>query len=322
MDKLRHLDLFSGIGGFALGLERTGGFETVGFCEIEPFPQKVLRKHWPDVPIYEDVRTIDATGLGRIDCVTGGYPCQPFSTAGKRRGHKDDRHLWPAMFAVIQAARPTWIIGENVAGHISMGLDKVLSDLEGEGYACRPFVIPACAVDAPHRRDRVWVVAHAAGERRGKEGALGTRPEIWSAGSSSAPENVGNANGSGPHAGSQARVCCREESPGPRYAESKRRSDDVADYDGVAASRGSPRGSHGEIRSESDDKHACRRCRSARRVSDTRGATSWEFEPSVGRVAHGVPNRVDRLKGLGNAVVPQIPELIGRAILEAEGLVS
>ena len=119
---MRVLDLFSGIGGFSLGLERAG-METIAFCEIDPYCRKVLAKHWPGVPIYEDVRELDATGLGRIDLVCGGYPCQPFSQAGKRVGAEDDRHLWPAMLEVIKAARPAWVIGENVAGHISMGLD-------------------------------------------------------------------------------------------------------------------------------------------------------------------------------------------------------
>jgi DNA (cytosine-5)-methyltransferase 1 len=158
---LKVLDLFSVIGGFSLGLERTGGFETVAFCEIDPFCQKVLKKHWPDVPIYNDVRTLNYDGP--VDVITGGYPCQPFSLAGKRQGESDDRHLWPAMFSLVKKHRPSWVIGENVAGHIGMGLDDVLSDLEGEAYAVRTFVIPACAVDAPHRRDRVWIVAHTDG---------------------------------------------------------------------------------------------------------------------------------------------------------------
>jgi len=233
MDKLRTLDLFSGIGGFSLGLERTGGFETVAFCEIEPFCKKVLKKHWPNIPINEDVRTLDATGYGRIDCVTGGYPCQPFSLAGERRGHEDDRHLWPAMCSIIETARPTWVIGENVAGHISMGIDEVLSDLEGLSYAARPFVIPACAVDAPHRRDRVWVVAHTNGERL------------------------------------EGRV-----------------------YD-----------------------------RKGRRVKTFSETKIWRdiSPPYVCRGSDGISSRLDRLRGLGNAVVPQVVERIGNAILASQG---
>lgn len=172
MRKLRVLDLFSGIGGFSLGLERTGGFETAAFCEYAEFPRKVLAKHWPDVPIYNDVRELtaerlDADGIGSIDLICGGYPCQPFSHAGKRLGAEDDRHLWPEMSRLIASLRPTWVIGENVAGHISMGLDDVLADLGTLGYACQAFVVPACAVNAPHRRERVWIVAHAESIGRG-----------------------------------------------------------------------------------------------------------------------------------------------------------
>ncbi|SDH85081.1 DNA (cytosine-5)-methyltransferase 1 [Aneurinibacillus thermoaerophilus] len=166
---MKMLDLFSGIGGISLAAD-WAGIETVAFCEIEPFCQKVLRKHWPDVPIFDDVtklskQTLTEAGViddeRAIDIICGGYPCQPFSNAGKRAGTKDDRHLWPEMFRLIQELRPTWVVGENVAGHVSMGLGDVLSDLESEGYQTRAFLIPACAVGAIHRRDRVFVVAHS-----------------------------------------------------------------------------------------------------------------------------------------------------------------
>jgi len=158
--KLRVLDLFSGIGGFSLGLERTGGFETVAFCEIEEYPRATLKKHWPGVPIYEDVRTLTSEQTGPVDVICGGYPCQPFSLAGKRRGTEDDRHLWPAMLRLIVELRPSWVIAENVAGHITLGLDQVLTDLENNGYSAAPIVIPTVAVGANHRRDRVWIIAH------------------------------------------------------------------------------------------------------------------------------------------------------------------
>ena len=163
---MRVLDLFSGIGGFSLGLERAG-MTTVAFCEIEEFQRKILKKHWPDVPIHHDIRQLKTWGWerGSIDVICGGYPCQPFSTAGKRRGREDDRHLWPEYLRLIRELHPRWVIGENVAGHISMGLDEMLSDLENEGYTTQTFVIPACAVDALHRRDRIWIVAHANSER-------------------------------------------------------------------------------------------------------------------------------------------------------------
>lgn len=271
MKKLRVLDLFSGIGGFSLGLERTGGFETVAFCEIEEFPRKVLAKHWPDTPIYRDVRELKGEDVGAVDVICGGYPCQPFSTAGKRRGKGDDRHLWPEFSRLVAELRPAWVIGENVAGHISMGLDDVLSDLEGQGYACRTFVIPACAVDAQHRRDRCWTIASRMGDtartkrqRGGYAGAQSDRAWVITA---NASEDVADADIAG----------CKECN--------------------FAAIADQPRPRTGRV--------------------DARGS-QWAPEPNVGRVANGVPNRVDRLKALGNAVVPQIPEMIGRAILEAE----
>ena len=163
---LRHLDLFSGIGGFSLGLEATGGFETVAFCDIEEFPRKVLQKHWPHVKQYTDIKELNyeklkSDGLVPIDIITGGYPCQPFSVAGRKEGEKDPRHLWPEYFRLVKELRPTWVIGENVGGHIKLGLDTVLENLESEGYAVRTFSIPASAIGANHKRERVWIVAHS-----------------------------------------------------------------------------------------------------------------------------------------------------------------
>ena len=279
MNKLKVLDLFSGIGGFSLGLERTGGFETVAFCEIEDYPRKVLAKHWPNVPIHKDIRELQADAVGHIDLICGGYPCQPFSLAGNRRGKEDDRHLWPEVARLMDAIRPTWGLFENVAGHINMGLDEVLSELEGQGYTAWTLVIPACAVDAPHRRDRVWIVAHTGhgAGRYGFGGSLGRNGErtddkrfgastsTTAAGSSSPPEVMA-------HPDSRR---CEEHNTKPK-----------------------------EI------------CGAALRGGISRPGV-WLPEPNVGRVAYGVPGRVDRLKGLGNAVVPQIPEMIGRAILKS-----
>jgi DNA (cytosine-5)-methyltransferase 1 len=154
---MRVLDLFSGIGGFSLGLERTG-MRTVAFCEIDPYCRAVLKKHWPEIPCHADIRSLPPIGC---DVITGGFPCQPWSRAGKRMGASDDRHLWPEMLGVIGREKPAWVLAENVAGIIELGLDEVLSDLETEGYSAGAFVIPACAVKAPHRRDRVWIIANA-----------------------------------------------------------------------------------------------------------------------------------------------------------------
>ena len=161
MKKLRVLDLFSGIGGFSLGLERTGGFETVAFCEFDEKARLVLSKHWPDVPVYPDIKELTYERLKTdraIDVVCGGFPCQPFSQAGKQRGKADDRDLWPEMFRIIKECQSTIVIGENVAGFINMELDRTVSDLEGEGYEVRVFVLGAVAVQAPHQRQRCWII--------------------------------------------------------------------------------------------------------------------------------------------------------------------
>lgn len=160
---LRVLDLFSGIGGFSLGLERTGGFRTVAFCEIDPFCQRVLRKHWPDVPIYDDVRTFDGV---ECDVICGGFPCQPFSSAshGRRIGTEDDRFLWPEMLRLIREVRPRWVIGENVTHIDRLALEQVVSDLETSGYeVAPPLEIPACAIGHDHWRSRYWFLGHANG---------------------------------------------------------------------------------------------------------------------------------------------------------------
>ena len=167
--QMRVLDLFSGIGGFSLGLE-AAGMETVAFCEIDPFCRQILKKRWPDVPIFEDIFKLNKAELVKagvmsdakpIDVICGGFPCQPFSVAGKQRSKDDDRYLWPEMLRVITEVRPRWVIGENVPGIIKLALDDVLSDLENIGYTCQPFTIPACAVNAPQKRDRAWIVGYA-----------------------------------------------------------------------------------------------------------------------------------------------------------------
>ena len=164
---LRHVDLCSGIGGFALGFEWAELSKPVLFCDIEPWSRQILAKHWPDVPIAEDVkelandptRIIHAIG-DRPSILTAGYPCQPFSQAGQRRGSEDDRHIWPEIFSIVQQVRPDWIVCENVSGHITMGLNEVLSDLADKAnYAVQTFHLGAVSVDAPHRRMRLWIVA-------------------------------------------------------------------------------------------------------------------------------------------------------------------
>lgn len=178
---LTHLSLFSGIGGLDLAAE-WAGIQTVGQCEWADFPTKVLEKHWPDIPRWRDIRTLtgesfyERTGLHTVDIISGGFPCQPFSVAGKRQGKEDDRYLWPEMLRVIEELRPSWVIGENVAGIIRMALDDVLSDLENQGYATRTFVLPAAGVGVMHRRYRTAIVAHTdciGVERNGKKTDIG-----------------------------------------------------------------------------------------------------------------------------------------------------
>ena len=265
------LDLFSGIGGFALAC-RWLGIETIGFCEIEPYAQRVLRKNFPGVRIFEDVRKLQTDEFPRPWIVTGGYPCQPFSQAGKRRGEEDDRHLWPPMFEIIRSCRPDWVLAENVAGHVSMGLDQVLSDLEGEDYTVQPIIVPACAVDAPHRRDRVWIVGYTKkrnGGICGRNGDCGL--QIPKRGNTSREIVFTHPTNSG----------CEFRGVFSENEKRQRSSGDALQY-------------------------------------SKRRKTVWHTEPSVGRVAHGIPNRVDRLRGLGNAIVPQVAYEIINAMIQAD----
>ena len=297
---MTHLDLFSGIGGFAIAAQNCG-FTTIGFCEREPYAQQILRERFGAVladatskqcgespewegrqdssgrsghisrnspartipRLHPDIFTLNGLDYSGVSLITGGFPCQPFSVAGKRRGKDDDRAIWPQMLRVINEARPAWVIGENVAGIVSMELDNILSDLEGISYAAWPLVIPACAVNARHRRDRVWIVAHAderRGEQRDKNERGFSKPD---------PECAGLG-------------------------------EDVADADGQ---RGCLRETHGTDASDA--------WKSSCTWKDER---EWFAESGMGRVANGIPNRAHRLRGLGNAIVPQVAEEIIREI--------
>lgn len=292
-DRLTVLDLFSGIGGFSLGLERTGGFRTVAFCERDPFCRAVLAKHWPGAPIHEDVRALRSEHVGAIDLVCGGFPCQPWSVAGQRRGATDDRDLWPEMRRLVAECRPRWVTGENVSGFVSqpMGLDRCLADLEAEGYQVGAAMVPACAVGAPHRRDRIWIVAHSDAAPVLGTSILGHEPD----GTLQRHGVVANA---GPQAGRRFDHGRREQQP--EGGESTGLMADVGDSRRALGSGPPAERAHAAV------------------VRDG----WWDVEPDVGRMAHGVPRRVDRLRSLGNAVVPQVVEAIGRAILEAERDVS
>lgn len=275
----RLLDLFSGIGGFSLGLERSGGFKTVAFCEIDPFCRRVLAKHWPEVPQYDDIRTLTAErlaadGIG-VDAICGGFPCQDISVAGKGAGLAGERSgLWYEYARLIGELRPKYVIVENVGALLSRGLDAVLGTLATLGYDAEWHCIPASAVGAPHRRDRIWLVAysHDEGPQRWKSDTLddGEPQEPFGKGGSPLADATSQ----------------RHEGQGQQIVRSGKTAD--------------------RKRQTALLEPGCLR-------------HDWLPEPDVGRVAHGVSKRVDRLRALGNAVVPQIPELIGRAILAAEG---
>jgi DNA (cytosine-5)-methyltransferase 1 len=269
---LNFLSLFSGIGGLDLGLERAG-MRCVGQVEIDPYCRRVLAKHWPNVPRFEDVRTFKGTEINeRIDLIAGGFPCQDISNAGKRAGIDGERSgLWSEFHRIICAVRPCYVLVENVRALLIRGFERVLGDLAGCGYDAEWDRFPACAFGAPHIRDRLFVVAHA---------------------------NSGGCGGPG---------VCEEHS---RRAQA------------VSASEARPQrqvaDTYSEGLSKSGDSGAAR----AGNVRIFAGAAIdrsgwWSTEPAVGRVAHGVPHRVDRLRGLGNAVVPQVAEWIGRRIMEA-----
>ena len=320
-DRWRILDLFSGIGGMSLGLERAG-MRTVAFCERDDFCRAVLAHHWPDVPIHDDVRTLTGGDVGRADLICGGFPCQPWSYAGKRRGTSDDRDLWPEMLRVVAEVRPRWVLGENVAGFVSepMGLDRCVADLEAEGYEVRPFMVPACAVGAPHRRDRIWIVAHAPDVR----GPAIKRGE---------PDGAGELlDGVAPDAERQRLRALR---PGGALGEKGAAESGEAERQRVRADdrpmgepitdAPSPRPSDGTDRTERPAPLAGELERpdrrqpqpQFRRVDD--GTAGWLDGRAVPPlVARGVPNRVQRLRALGNSVVPQVVEAIGRAIMSAE----
>jgi DNA (cytosine-5)-methyltransferase 1 len=305
---MRVLDLFSGIGGFSVGLHEAG-METVGFCEMDSFCQKVLKKHWPNVPIHSDIKELDGHEYrGTVELVCGGFPCQPFSVAGNRRGAEDDRALWPEMLRVIREVQPTWVIGENVTGIVAMELDTVLSDLEGEGYSCQTFVIPACSVDAQHRRDRVWVVAYADSEGEPDGSQHEQRLVADSSGQPRGSRRVHRESGDEGWETSEARgegVQPKHWQAQPNHTATCRK--DVADTESLRMER------RQELRGV--DSFGTRSVEQPQRCFDDAKPAVWGAEPRVGRVADGVPNRTHRLKGLGNAVVPTVVTEIGRVIM-------
>ena len=308
----KHLDLFSGIGGFSLGLEATGEFETVAFCDYEPFCQKVLRKHWEEVPIYGDIKELTyeklrADGIDQIDIITGGYPCQPFSVAGNKKGEQDPRHLWPEYFRLVKECRPTWVIGENVGGHIKLGLDTVLKDLESEGYSTRTFSISAASIGANHKRERVWIIANSNNTRdrtseygieRKKQESITERQRRSQSQFSRYSETLANSNDRLSNGKNEevrtGRNTFNNGSSDLGNSENKRQQE-----------QWNPESIPETFKRETER-------------SSTERSSWWDVEPNVGRVVNGIPKRVDRLKSLGNSLIPQIPYYIGQSIIQSE----
>jgi DNA (cytosine-5)-methyltransferase 1 len=272
---VRLLDLFSGIGGFSLGLERSGLARTVAFCEIDPYCRAVIKKHWPDVPCYDNVKTLTGDTIRRdgiaVDAICGGFPCQDISVAGNRVGIEGARSgLWAEYARLIGEIRPKIAIVENVSGLLVRGLGRVLGDLATLGYDAVWDCIPASAVGAPHQRDRIWLIAYPAEVRDRAYNARTGERQI---------SELGNGA----------------------------RAPDVADTDtGNGIRRRGPMQMGWQPFSEEAENDGFS------------GGTQWAIGPEVRRIAYGIPNRVDRLGSLGNAVVPQVAEVIGRAILAAK----
>jgi len=410
---LRHLDLFSGIGGFSLGLESAELVETVAFCDFDKYCKKILNKNWPQVPVYDNVKELNydrlksdgiISGEKGIDIITGGYPCQPFSVAGKQKGEQDPRHVWPEMFRLVQELRPSWVIGENVGGHIKLGLDTVLENLASEGYSTRTFSISASSIGANHQRERVWIIAHSnecgrndrfnhweerqvphdqerdsqkgQSERGGWVNRIGETSPIMEDTRRSLRSRVfeqrendnevgkGNADQHQRSSGtSQSNVAdsdtrlsngeneeIRSRGQTSDTSSARRGDKKMADSESISSNerelgnsqeenrqerkvKGQTRGGDGDRNvsnremADSDSERLQRQWQSRNKFRPQFTTTEsseegqgtmdqgwWEFEPNVGRVAHGIPNRVDRLKCLGNSVVPQIPYLLGVSI--------
>jgi DNA (cytosine-5)-methyltransferase 1 len=306
MNELTHLDLFSGIGGFALAA-KWNGYRTVGFCDNEPYAQAVLKKHWPEVPCHKDIREVRGELYAGVTLLTGGFPCQPFSVAGKQRGKDDNRYLWPEMCRVIREARPAWIIGENVAGIVNLALDTVCADLEAEGYEVEPIIIPACAVDAPHRRDRVWIIANINGLRSQKQGAEQQAGGAGQLLENKRPSRTTLANTESSQSGQSSQRKGRED-----IGRGSQDCGGTEDEGKEVVANTVKQGREGREDAERQSVDGYFGCGGT--TYGQSGEAIWIAEPNVGRVAHGIPNRVAKLRGLGNAIVPQVASEIIRNI--------
>jgi len=299
-----HLDLFSGIGGFALAA-RWAGLQTTAFCEKDPYCQRVLRKNFPDVPIHDDVKTLDGTQFKDIFLITGGFPCQDISIAGKGAGIDGERSgLWTELHRIISEVRPRFALVENVPALTFRGGTRVIGDLTEIGYDCEWQIVGADDVGAPHKRKRIWIVAYSksAGCQTWSSNRMGTehgsrRNERLPPGASGTPETLAYSE--------RTRWEKREgKTTSPVLRTQQHRGEDVAYSNSTGCKE--------QWRPISDgEEQPAAECRSR-----------WKPEPSVGRVAHGIPKRVDRLRGIGNAIVPQVAYEIIHAMQGAECLES
>ena len=296
---LKHLDLFSGIGGFSLGFEKTGGFETVAFCEKDKFCQSVLKKHWNNIRIYDEIRNLKGKEIN-ADVVTGGFPCQPFSVAGKRKGTDDDRYLWDEMLRVVAETKPRWFVGENVAGIINIEngtvLQQIQKDLETEGFQVQCLVIPASGVGAWHQRKRVWIIGC----------------------------NVSNPKHTGPQ--NKSRRGFRELEKESQREKETRNQSSLRSSSSCSDVPNSKSWAGNVIHSDKEFGKAQTQEISGNGNSLSEQAQSetwWQIESDLCGVPNGISygldkDRANRIKSLGNSIVPQIAHEIGKAIAAAE----
>jgi DNA (cytosine-5)-methyltransferase 1 len=338
MNKLKLLDLFSGIGGFSYGLESTNGFETIAFCEKDKFCQKVLKKHWNDIKIYEDVRNIKGSTI-KADVITGGFPCQPFSVAGKQRGTDDDRYLWDETLRVITETKPKWFVGENVDGLVNIQEGKVLQqiqkDLEAESFQVQCVIIPASGIGAWHQRKRVWIIGYSDSNANAKEKQSSNGPENsfskeHRSKDSSIQFSGGTTNNSLSNSVSIKLDGCSNASRVCETEQQRLDSNEKRNWNEIR--------SKAERCSEQDLQHPNnQRCEEPNISKEPNGQIIIDRKHDQGRNAEtwwqtqsklcGVPNgisseldkdRTNRIKSLGNSIVPEIAKEIGLAILEAE----
>jgi len=319
---LNVLDLFSGIGGFSVGLEATGKFKTIGFCEQDKFCQKVLQKHWVNIPIHEDIKKLDGTKI-KADVITGGFPCQSFSVAGKQKGKDDERYLWDEMFRVIKEVRPRWIIGENVSNLINIADGQILqgihNDLESQGFEVQTFNISASSQGAWHKRSRIWIVAaNSQSIRSGKCRNFNKEKrnqESISTQSNSSSSDVTNANSRLSIGENEFReFYSKKEKQSRQHIRSKTIGHNVI----FGERKNATNTDKFRTQIQTQGEHT-----SIKMSGSTSKESWWETQSELCGVPDGVQyelyqDRANRIKALGNAIVPQIATEIGKAIIKAE----